>query len=82
MGLQELEDVEEILKAEQEASLDERHSKGSGESFIQPDGNGIDGADTEAMKSVMLQKLESKNNDLVSFCFYFSFAWGSLIMYT
>ncbi|KAF2574529.1 hypothetical protein F2Q70_00006059 [Brassica cretica] len=57
-------DVEEILKAEQEASLDERHSKGSGESFIQPDGNGIDGADTEAMKSVMLQKLESKNNDL------------------
>ncbi|KAF2537172.1 hypothetical protein F2Q68_00022689 [Brassica cretica] len=52
-------DVEEILKAEQEASLDERHSKGSGESFIQPDGNGIDGAGTEAMKSVMLQKLES-----------------------
>nr|VDD33634.1 unnamed protein product [Brassica oleracea] len=53
--LKELEDVEEILKAEQEASLDERHSKGSGESFIQPDGNGIDGA-------VMLQKLESKKN--------------------
>lgn len=60
MGLQELEDVEEILKAEQEASLDERHSKGSGESFIQPDGNGIDGA-------VMLQKLESKKNVMVSF---------------
>ncbi|KAJ4882728.1 Uncharacterized protein Rs2_32821 [Raphanus sativus] len=36
-----------------EASLDERHSKSSGESVIQPDGNGKDGADTEAMKSVM-----------------------------
>lgn len=32
MWLQELEDVEESLKTEQEASLDERHSKGSGES--------------------------------------------------
>ncbi|RID42006.1 hypothetical protein BRARA_J01924 [Brassica rapa] len=64
--LKELEDVEESLKAEQEASLDEKHSKGSGESVIQSDGNGIDGAGTEAMKSVMLQKLESKKNDLSS----------------
>ena len=80
MGLQELEDVEVSLKAEKEASLDEKHSKGSGESVIQSDGNGIDGAGTEAMKSVMLQKLESKKNDLVSFHFYFSFAWSSLIL--
>ncbi|CAN7068010.1 unnamed protein product [Brassica rapa subsp. trilocularis] len=63
---QELEDVEVSLKAEKEASLDEKHSKGSGESVIQSDGNGIDGAGTEAMKSVMLQKLESKKNDLSS----------------
>ncbi|KAG2300395.1 hypothetical protein Bca52824_036867 [Brassica carinata] len=59
-------DGEESLKTEQEASLDERHSKGSGETAIQPDGNGKDGADTEAMKFVMLQKLESKKNDLSS----------------
>ncbi|KAL0887819.1 hypothetical protein Bca101_011802 [Brassica carinata] len=62
--LKELEDVGESLKTEQEASLDERHSKGSGESVIQPDGNGKDGADTEAMKFVMLQKLENKNKNL------------------
>nr|VDC86455.1 unnamed protein product [Brassica oleracea] len=57
--LKELEDVEERLKAEQEdaqASLDERQYKSSSESP----------ADTEAMKSVMLEKLESKNNDLSS----------------
>ncbi|KAL0672907.1 hypothetical protein Bca4012_000888 [Brassica carinata] len=57
--LKELEDVEERLKAEQEdaqASLDERQYKSSSESP----------ADTEAMKSVMLEKLESKKNDLSS----------------
>lgn len=69
-GLQELEDVEENLKTEQEdaqASLDAKQSKISGESVTQLDGNGKDGADTEAMKSVMLEKLESKKKDLVSF---------------
>lgn len=73
-GLQELEDVEENLKTEQEdaqASQDARESKSSGESVFQPDGNGKDGADTEAMKSVMLEKLEGKKNDLVSFQFTF-----------
>lgn len=72
MVLQELEDVEENLKTEQEdaqASLDARQSKISGESVTQPDGNRKDGADTEAMKSVMLEKLESKKNDLVGFHF-------------
>ncbi|KAF2610872.1 hypothetical protein F2Q70_00007483 [Brassica cretica] len=57
--LKELEDVQERLKAEQEdaqASLDERQYKSSSDSP----------ADTEAMKSVMLEKLESKKNDLVS----------------
>ena len=52
--LQELKDVEEILKREQEdaqASLNKRHSKSSGE-------------------TVMLQKVESKKNKLVSFHFY------------
>ncbi|KAL0672897.1 hypothetical protein Bca4012_000878 [Brassica carinata] len=60
--LKELEDVEESLKAEQEdaqASLDERYYKSSSESRVPP-------ADTEAVKSVMLEKLESKKNDLSS----------------
>jgi hypothetical protein len=73
-GLQELEAVEENLKTEQDnaqASLDARQSKSSSETVIQPDGNGKDGADTEAMKSFMLEKLESKKNDMVSFHFTF-----------
>lgn len=52
-GLQELEEVAEILKTEQEdaqASLNERHSKSSGEAVILPYWKGKDGADTEAMK--------------------------------
>ncbi|KAG2333835.1 hypothetical protein Bca52824_005015 [Brassica carinata] len=60
--LKELEDVEERLKTEKEdaqASLDERHYKISSESRVLP-------ADTEAVKSVMLEKLESKKNDLSS----------------
>ncbi|CAH8364674.1 unnamed protein product [Eruca vesicaria subsp. sativa] len=60
--LKELEDVEESLKAEQEdaqASLDERYCKSSSESRVLH-------ADTEAVKSVMLEKLESKKNDLSS----------------
>ncbi|VVB14666.1 unnamed protein product [Arabis nemorensis] len=67
--LKELEDVEENLKTEQEdaqASLDARQSKISGESITQLDGNGKDGGDTEAMKSVMLEKLESKKKELSS----------------
>lgn len=74
-SLQELEDVEEHLKTEQEdaqASQDARQSKIYGETVFQPDGNGKDGADTEAMKSVTLE-LESKKNDLVSF--HFTFIW-------
>lgn len=74
--------MEESLKTEQEdaqASLDARLSKSSAESVIQPDGNEKDGADTEAMKSVMLEKLESKKNDLVSFHFTFHGVWNSLI---
>lgn len=74
MVLQELEDVEESLKTEQEdaqASLDARQPSSSVESVIQPDGNERDRADTEAMKSVMLEKLESKKNDLVSLHFTF-----------
>lgn len=66
--------MEENLKTEQEdaqASLDARQSRISSETVIQPDGNGKDGADTEAMKSFMLEKLESKKNDLVSFHFTF-----------
>ncbi|KFK25819.1 hypothetical protein AALP_AA8G165500 [Arabis alpina] len=65
--LKELEDVEENLKTEQEdaqASLDSRQSKN--ESVTQLDGSGKDGGDTEAMKSVMLEKLESKKKDLSS----------------
>ncbi|XP_009131509.1 uncharacterized protein LOC103856171 [Brassica rapa] len=61
--LKELEDVEESLKAEQEdaqASLDERYYKSSSESRVPP------ADDTEAVKSVMLEKLESKKNDLSS----------------
>ncbi|KAH0888314.1 hypothetical protein HID58_050743 [Brassica napus] len=60
--LKELEDVEKSLTAEQEdaqASLDERYYKSSSESRVPP-------ADTEAVKSVMLEKLESKKNDLSS----------------
>ncbi|KAL1205860.1 hypothetical protein V5N11_017943 [Cardamine amara subsp. amara] len=67
--LKELEDAEKSFKTEQEdaqASLDARQPKSSAESVIQPDGNEKDGADTEAMKSVMLEKLESKKNDLSS----------------
>ncbi|CAA7018144.1 unnamed protein product [Microthlaspi erraticum] len=67
--LKELEDVEESLKTEQEgakASLDPRQSNSSVESVIQPDANEQDRADTEAMKSAMLEKLESKKNDLSS----------------
>ncbi|KAJ4867959.1 Uncharacterized protein Rs2_50495 [Raphanus sativus] len=51
--LNELEEVAEILKTEQEdaqASLNERHSKSSGEAVILPYWKGKDGADTEAMK--------------------------------
>ena len=73
-GLQELEDVEERLKAEQEdaqASLDERQYKSSSESP----------ADTEAMKSVMLEKLESKKNDLVRFLFFFFTFHGYGVLY-
>ncbi|ESQ41567.1 hypothetical protein EUTSA_v10015850mg [Eutrema salsugineum] len=67
--LKELEDVVESLINEQEdaqASLDATHSKSSGESVVQPDGNGNDRADTEATKALMLEKLESKKNDLSS----------------
>ncbi|XP_010492442.1 PREDICTED: uncharacterized protein LOC104769836 [Camelina sativa] len=67
--LKELEDVEENLKTEQEdaqASLEASQSKSSGESVVQRDGNGRDEVDTEAMKSFMLEKLESKKNDLSS----------------
>ncbi|CAD5331809.1 unnamed protein product [Arabidopsis thaliana] len=67
--LKELEAAEENLKTEQDnaqASLDARQSKSSSETVIQPDGNGKDGADTEAMKSFMLEKLESKKNDMSS----------------
>lgn len=64
---QELGDVEERLKAEQEdeqVSVDERYCKSASESRVQA-------ADTEAVKSVMLEKLESKKNDLVRFLFFF-----------
>ena len=74
-GLQELEDVEERLKAEQEdaqASLDEREYKSSSESP----------ADTEAMKSVMLEKLESKKNDLVRFLLFLFIFHGYRILYS
>ncbi|KAJ0243595.1 hypothetical protein HA466_0196280 [Hirschfeldia incana] len=57
-----LEDVEESLKTEREDAQDEN----SVESVVQPDGNGKDGVDTEAMKYGLLQKLESKKNDLSS----------------
>ncbi|CAN8256162.1 unnamed protein product [Cochlearia groenlandica] len=66
--LEELEDIEENLKAEEEdaqASLDVKESKSSDETVIRPDdGNRKDGEDTEAMKSLMLEKLESKKNHL------------------
>lgn len=63
------------MKAEQEdaqASLDERYYKSSSESRVPP------ADDTEAVKSVMLEKLESKKNDLVSFLFTFS--WSSVCL--
>ncbi|KAF8052408.1 hypothetical protein N665_1562s0018 [Sinapis alba] len=64
--LTKLKELEDVVESEQEASLDERHSKSSGESVTHPDGSGKDGEDTEAVKFVMLQKLESKKNDLSS----------------
>lgn len=68
-----------------EASLDERHSKSSGESVIQPDGNGKDGADTEAMKSVMATEAGEQKRTIwlvFIFTFFFCFAGSSLIVYT
>ena len=65
------------MKAEQEdaqASLDERYYKSSSESRVPP-------ADTEAVKSVMLEKLESKKNDLVRFLFFFFTFHGYGVLY-
>ena len=66
------------MKAEQEdaqASLDERYYKSSSESRVPP-------ADTEAVKSVMLEKLESKKNDLVRFLLFLFIFHGYRILYS